>query len=115
MECRYKAPKISDTIKVGDKLLKTLVEECSTPKELIKAVLALKGMTYADLGKIINKTARHMAVILHPNSSLGPSILYEMAVGLNINPTIVFRCWADWKLKQEQEAHAEVNNNQTTI
>jgi hypothetical protein len=79
-------------------------------------VLALKGMTGADLGKIINKTAKHIAVTLHPDSSLGPSILYEMAVGLNINPTIVFRCWADWKLELEQKAHTKVNNNnQTTI
>lgn len=111
MECRYKAPKIGRTIKVGDKLLKVLAEECSTPKELIRAVLSLKGMTGTDLGKIIGKTAKHIAVTLHESGNLGSTMLYEISTGLNINPTIVFRCWADWKLKQEQEAHAEVNKN----
>jgi hypothetical protein len=104
MEYKYKK-KRTGGIKVGDKLLRNLAEECSSPKELIKAVLSLKNMTCANLGEAIGKTEKHIIVTLHKSGNLGPTMLYEISVGLNINPTIVFRCWADWKLKQEQEAH----------
>lgn len=103
-------------IKVKDKLLKTLSEECSSPKELIRAVMCLKDMSSADLGKIIGKTESNINMALYKGIGLGPDMLYDLTVGLDINPTIVFRCWADWKLKCIQEARAnKVNNNQTTI
>ena len=95
-------------LKIKDRVLNALAEECSSPMELIKTVMTLKGMTYSDLGKIIGKTGQHLAVVLN-NDTLGSGFLYEVVEGLEINPTIVFRCWADWKLKLEQEAHAKIN------
>ena len=93
------------SIRVSDKMLKLLAEECSSPKELIDSVLRLKGMTKTDLAEIINLDPRHVQVALSPNQSLGPTVLYKMVVGLCINPTIVFRNYGDWILKKQQEKY----------
>ena len=93
------------SIRVSDKMLKLLAEECSSPKELIDSVLRLKGMSKTDLAEIINVTHNHVVVALSPNQPLGPEVLYKMAIGLRINPTIVFRNYGDWVLKKQQEKY----------